>query len=543
MAKKFLTLNIGASAIALAEYEQGPSGLTLANYGTAALAAPLDVGNADTVLSPAVLEIVREKGIKPGRVAVSLSGQMVFPRIAAIPFVGSDEAKFEQLVRYEIEQNVPFPIDEMICDRQILGETENGDKSVLIVAAKTEQVESVTNALIATGFEPEIVDVAPLALTNALKANRPDEDGCRVILDIGAKTTSLVIVEGEKLYNRSIPVAGNTVTKEIAQALGCTLEEAEGVKRENAYVSMGGVTEDEDETLDRISKVCRAVMTRLHAEISRSINFYRSQQGGGMPGKLYLTGGSALLPQIDQFFRDSLQIEVEYLNSFETIAVAPAIDATALEADAAFLSATAGLALHAAGRAELAINLLPQSILDARAEVARIPFVAVGAFGIVAALVCLLIAVGHGSDVISAQFDAVNAQASSLRGYEERIKRADAEAVEAAGAADRLRDLLVRRGAAVTRLNAVRQAIGDELWIDKWVGNRITVRGWKERVKTFVEKAAAKAGGETKTASEIVASRLKANPAVVADSVKIVESSYLGKENCVEQFVVEITFK
>ena len=543
MAKKFLTLNIGASAIALAEYEQGPSGLVLANYGTAALAAPLDIGNADTVLSPAVLEIVREKGIRPGNVAVSLSGQMVFPRIAAIPFAGSDEAKFEQMVRYEIEQNIPFPIDEMVCDRQLLGETENGDRSVLIVAAKTEQVESVTNALLATGFQPEIVDVAPLALTNALMANRPDEEGCRVILDIGAKTTSLVIIEGDKLYNRSIPVAGNTVTKEIAQALGCTLEEAEGIKRESAYVSMGGVTEDEDATLDRISKVCRAVMTRLHAEISRSINFYRSQQGGGTPSKLYLTGGSSLLPQLDQFFVDSLGIEVEYLNPFETIGVAPTLDETALEADSVFLAATAGLALHAAGRAGLAINLLPQSLLDSRAEVARIPFVAVGATGLVAALVCLVLAVNHDNSVLDAQFNAVNAKASALRTYDDRIKRAEAEAAEAAGSAGRLRELLVRRGAAVARLNAVRQAIGDELWIDRWSGNRITIRGWKEHVKEFVEKAAAKAGGERKTASEIVASRLKANPAVVAESVRIVESSYLGKEDCVEQFVVEITFK
>ena len=541
MAKKFLTLNIGASAIALAEYEQGPSGLVLANYGTAALAAPLDIGNADTVLSPAVLEIVREKGIRPGNVAVSLSGQMVFPRIAAIPFAGSDESKFEQMIRYAIEQNIPFPIDEMICDRQVLGETENGDKAVLIVAAKVDQVEAVTAALQASGFEPEIVDVAPIALTNALKANRPDEDGCRIILDIGAKTTTLVIVEGEKIYNRSIPVAGNTLTKEIAQALGSTLEEAEQIKRESAYVSLGGVTEDEDQTLDRISKVCRAVMTRLHAEISRSINFYRSQQGGGTPEKLYLTGGSALLPQVDRFFEESLQIEVEYFNPFETIGVGPNVDAEALQADAAFLSATAGVALHAAGLAALRINLLPESILAARAEVARIPFVAAGAAGLVAALVCVLLACGRTNAVLDAEFEAVNAKASALKSVEDRIKRAGTEADTEVADAERLRGLLVRRGAAVARLNAVRQAIGDGLWIDRWTGDRVTFRGWKERVRAFVEKAA-KTGG-AKTAPEIVAARLKANPAVDPESVKVVESSYLGKEDCVEQFVVELKFK
>ena len=544
MAKKFLTLNIGASAIALAEYEPAAGGVRLVNYGLAALAAPLDVGNADTVLSPALLEIVREKGIKPGKVSVSVSGQMVFPRFAAIPMAGNDSAKFEQMVRYEIEQNIPFPIDEMICDRQLLGETENGDKAVMIVAAKTDQIEAITAALLSAGFEPEIVDVAPLALTNLLRANRPDEAGCQVILDIGAKTTSLVIAEGEKLYNRSIPVAGNTITKEIAQALGCTLEEAEQIKRENAYVSMGGVTEDEDATLDRISKVCRAVLTRLHAEISRSINFYRSQQGGGTPVKLYLTGGTALLPQLDQFLQDSLGIEVEFFNPFETVAVAPTLDETALETDAAFLSATAGVALHAAGRSWLSINLLPQSILDTRAEVARIPFVAAGAVGLVAATVCLLLAVGHGNSVLDAQCEAVQAKASTLRGFENRIKEAEAGAVAAAEEAQKLQTLLLRRSAAVTRLNAVRQAIGDDLWLDRWAGDRVTIRGWKERVKAFVSRAAAREGGEKfSTAAEIVAARLRANPAVDAESVKVVESTRFGKDDCVEQFVVELKFK
>ena len=111
MSKKFLTLNIGAATVELAEYEAGSKGaLTLLNYGTAHLAAPLDSGNAETILAPALLEIVREKGIKPGPVAVSISGQMAFQRFAALPMAGGSE-KFEQMVRYEIEQNIPFPID------------------------------------------------------------------------------------------------------------------------------------------------------------------------------------------------------------------------------------------------------------------------------------------------------------------------------------------------------------------------------------------------------------------------------------------------
>ena len=533
--KRYLALDIGASSVALAEYEGGKGGLTLVKYGTAPLAAPLDAGNADTILSPALLEIVREKGIKPGPVAISVSGQMVFPRFASIPMAGGAE-KFDQLVRYEIEQNIPFPIDEMICDRQVLGENENGERNVMIVAAKTDQIEELTSAVRAAGFTPDLVDVSPIAITNVLRQNLGTE-GCFVILDIGAKTTSLVIVDGERLYNRSIPVAGNTITKEIAQALGCTSEEAEAIKRQDAYVALGGVVEDEDETRDRISKVCRAVMTRLHAEISRSINFYRSQQGGGVPSKLYLTGGTALLPQVDRFFAESLQIEAEFFNPFESIGVGPQVDAEALEADGAMLAATAGLALHEAGAAEFAINLLPPSLLKERADVAKIPFVAVGAVGFIAAMVLLLLSLNHTTAVTNAELEAVRGRQQTLRGFEDKIKAATKAVDEETAKSEVFRDLCQRRAAAVTRLNVVRGALGGNMWIEKWDGDRVTIRGWADDLKEFVARA-----GEKSTPAKIVAERLKASSAVDPDSVKIDEMTTLGKDSELEQFVVTVKF-
>ena len=533
MAKKFLTLNIGAATVELAEYESGAKGaLTLVNYGTAGLSAPLDGGNAATILAPALLEIVREKGIKPGPVAISIAGQMAFQRFAAIPMAGGSE-KFEQMVRYEIEQNVPFPIDEMVCDRQVVGDTENGDKSVLIVAAKVDQVEALTDAVASAGFTPELVDVAPLALTNAVRYGVGDDGACRVILDIGAKTTSLVIVEGDKIYNRSIPVAGNTITKDIVAALGCTTEEAEQLKRERGYVSMGGVTEDEDETADRISKVCRAVLTRLNAEISRSINFYRSQQGGNAPTQLYLTGGTSLLPQMDVFFAESLGIEVSYFNPFERIAVGPKVDAAALDADSLLISATAGLAVHWAGSSRFAINLLPPSLVAARAEKAKIPFVAAAGASLVAALVLLMLGVNRETDVIVQQRDAVETQVSQLENYDKRVKAAEATFASELEAAQAVGDLLMRRSAALQGFQAVRESLVPGMWIEKWEVGRVTVRYWKDRVKAE--------GG--KTVGERVVEKLKGKQAVVAESVKIADMSAVGKDGPVEQVTIEVKFK
>jgi type IV pilus assembly protein PilM len=534
MAKRFLTLNIGSTGVELAEFEAGAKGsLTLVNYGTAKLGATLDSGNAGTVLAPALLEIVREKGIRPGKVAMSVSGQMVFPKFAAIPMAGGEE-KFEQMVRYEVEQNIPFPIDEMVCDRQVLGDTENGDKSVMIVAAKVDQIEALTSAVASAGFSPEIVDVSPIAVTNALRFNRPDEaDGCSVILDIGAKTTSLVIVEGDKLYNRSIPVAGNTVTKEIAQAFGCSSDEAEALKIEKGYVSLGGVAEDEDEVADRISKVCRAVFTRLNAEISRSINFYRSQQGGSAPTRLYLTGGSALLPQLDQFFVDSLQIEVEFFNPFESVAVSPRADSGNLDADCALLSSVVGLALHQTAAARFAINLLPPSIVAERAERAKIPVVAAGGICLAAALALVALAINNETAVVEAERDAVAAKVDRLKSFERKVKAAEEKFAAAEADASAVRRLLSARSVAVDRVNAVRGSLLPGMWIEKWEENRVTVRYWKDRVKV--------SGG--KTAGETVVDKLKGKSVIEAGAVKILDMSTVGKDAQVEQFTVEMKFK
>ena len=543
MAKKFLTLDIGAATVALAEYESGAKGaLTLLNYGTAQLSAPLDSGDPATILVPALMDIIREKGIHPGPVAISLSGQMVFPRFTAIPGAGGPD-KFEQMVRYEIEQNVPFPIDEMVCDRQVLGDTENGDKAVMIVAAKIEQVEAITDAVASAGFRPELVDVAPLAFTNAVRAANGGDTGCAILLDIGAKTTSLIIVEDDKVYNRSIPIGGKNITRDISQALGCTAEEAEALKIEKGYVSLGGVVEDEDEVADRISKVCRAIMTRLQAEISRSVNFYRSQQGGGAPMKLYLTGGTALLPQVDQFFSEALGIDVEFFNPFDFIGVGSAVNQEALGSDGALLAPTAGLALHMTGAARFAINLIPPSILAARAERAKIPVVAAASALFVAALALVFVGIGRQSEVIEAQYDGVEAKVNVLKGFETKLKAAEKGVEEAQASADAIKDLLGRRYAAAARLSAVRGALGQGMWIEKWEPGRVTMRGWKDSLDVMTAIHAAQHNGKKQTASEIVVAKLKANIAVDPESVRIADMTSLGKDAALEQFTVEVKFK
>ena len=534
MSKRFLTLNIGAANIELAEFEGDAKGaLTLVNYGVAILDAPLDSGNAETILSPALLSLVREKGFKPGKVAVSISGQMIFARFAAIPMTGGGD-HFEQMVRYEIEQNVPFPIDEMVCDRQILGDTEAGDKSVAIVAAKTDQIEAITTALVHSGFTPELVGVAPIALSNAIDFQNAGDDSCRILLDIGARTTSLVIIEGEKVYTRAIPIAGNSVTKEIATVLDLPLEEAEAFKRDRAYVSAGGVTEDADPVVDRAAKACRAVLTRIHAEISRSINFYRSQQHGSAPVKLYLTGGGALLAGTTEFFTESLGIEVTFFNPFEAVAVGPKVDTSALETECACLSAPVGLAYQLLEVARFTINLMPPALLTERGEKAKIPYLIAGGVALLAGLFLVYLSFNTEAEALNERCQAIEGRVSLLNQFDKKVTSAVKALEEESALAETLRQRLVSRSLAVKRLNAVREALQPGMWIDHWDNSGVTIRGWKDRVKGV--------GG--KTAAEVVVDKIKTkNQVVDPDGVKIANMSAVGSNNEIEQFTVEVKFK
>ena len=553
---RIVTLNIGASRAVLAEYAvKGKSGLTLTAYGAADLAG-LDweaEGAAEAVLVPALRDAAKSAGIKPGPINLALNGQMVFPRFTKFPTVPAD--KLEELVRYEVEQEVPFPIDDIVFDHQFLGQTAEGDMAAMIVASKLDQVTKVTDAVVACGFNPVVVDAGPMAVLNALKRSYPGLAGGTIVLDIGAKTTSLILVENEKIYLRSIPVAGNAITKEIAQAFGCTTEEAEALKRERGYVSLGGVTEDADEISDRVSKLVRTALTRLHAEILRSINFYRSQQGGNAPQRMFITGGSAVLPQIDEFFRETLKIDVDFLNPFGGIGFGSKIDTAALETDAFTLAESAGLALRATDAATLTINLMPPALIEKARAVKRIPFLAIGAIAVLGALGLYIVGENRLKDVAVAETEAVQARNNTLRQFETKLnaelKKADEELVKS----DAFQRLIVSRFSTLMNLIMFRRSLLPGMWLTAWetvppkagdedgrVVTRVTVRGWRDALSELESEHRKKNAGKKMTAEEIVAAAVKTTPLVIPETVKIISQKDVNAKGVLSEFAIELAF-
>lgn len=514
---RILALNVGASKIVLAEFiVKSGRPPELINYGMSDLG--IDPENDSGVgghLVPAIKEIMKARGIHPAPMMLSLSGQMVFPRFVRLPAVGSD--KLLQMVQYEVEQNVPFPIDEIVWNHQFIGDASSGEQCAMIVAAKIENVREVTDRVVEMGLEPEIVDVAPMALYNCLRYNYPNLAGCTVVLDIGARSTNLIFVEDEKIYNRCIPVAGNAITQELAKSFQIPFADAEALKREQAFVALGGVFQTEDETAERISKVVRNVVTRLHAEISRSVNFYRSQQGGSAPVRMFLTGGSSVLPHLDTFFREKLQVEVAYLNPFTNVGLSNRINREKIGADAFVLSESVGLALRRSLACPVEINLMPPEIAKRKSFKKRIPFFGLAAAGVLLSLGIWGMYEKQMAKLYTFQSEQVSAKLSSVKSKQGALAKAEKDKAGVQSKADAVQGVMLERTVWLKRVDAVRKSLAEGMWLTELVpmkdaagvvtGVRIVGRGWVDKLRAIEEKA--KAAGRTATAVEVLRDQLK----------------------------------
>ena len=514
---RILALNVGASKVVLAEFiVKSGRPPELINYGMSELGVdPENDTGIGSHLITAIREIMKTNGIRPAPLMLSLSGQMVFPRFVRLPAVS--EEKLLQMVQYEVEQNVPFPMNEIVWNYQFIGDASTGEQSAMIVAAKIDSVREITDRVVEMGLEPEIVDVAPMALYNCLRYNYSNLDGCTVVLDIGARSTNLIFLENEKIYNRCIPVAGNAITQELAKSFQIPFAEAEELKRKQGFVALGGVFATEDETAERVSKVVRNVVTRLHAEISRSVNFYRSQQGGNAPVRMFLTGGSSVLPHLDTFFREKLQVEVAYLNPFTNIGLSNRINREKVGMDAFVLAESVGLALRRSLACPVEINLMPPEIVKRKSFQKRIPFFGLAAAGL---LLCLGIWAMYEKQQVKLytfQSEQVAAKLSQCKAKQGSLTKVEKTKATVQRKADAVRDVMLERTAWLKRVDAIRRSLFDGMWLIEMTpvkdasgtvtGVRIVGRGWADTIKAVEEKA--KAAGRNATALEELRDRLK----------------------------------
>ena len=374
-ATRIVSLNLGTHTVGLGDFHAEPNGgLVLNGYRLReVLADPANESarNAQTVA--ALREMMAELGIKGGAVNYATPAQSVFARFVKLPAV--EEEKIERIIAFEAQQNVPFPIDEVVWDYQLVGGGADEQIQVVLVAIKEDLLEAVNSGVESTGLRTSIVCVATMALYNAFRYNYSENSGCSLLVDIGARTTNLLFIEPGKIFSRSVAIGGASVSSAVAKEFNEPFAAAEFRKKRGGFVSLGGAyAEPEDPQVARVSKIVRATMTRLHAEIMRSISHYRAQQHGNPPDRLYLCGGSTSTPYMREFFQEKLQVPVEFFNPLRNVAVSASVDPAEVAHSAHLLGELTGLALRSATTCPMELNLRPRSVVRRQELERRRPF-------------------------------------------------------------------------------------------------------------------------------------------------------------------------
>jgi type IV pilus assembly protein PilM len=386
---RIVTLNLGSQSIELAEFRaQAPGGLILCGYRSRELLIePGNEGTRPTQTVAALREMLGELQIKSGVVNYTVAEESVFTRFVTLPPVGAE--KIEQIVFFEAQQHVPFPIDDVVWDYQQVGGGADGQVEVILVAIKAELLDEINRAVEATGLRTSIVDLATMALYNAFRFNYPELTGCSLLVDIGARTTNLLFVEPEMIFTRSVPIGGSSVTSAIAKEFNEPFAVAEFRKKRDGFVALAGADLGSlGADIARVSRIVRSTTTRLHLELMRSISHYCAQQQGNPPERVFLSGGGASTPYLREFFHEKLQLPIEFFNPLRKVAVANSEDLAEIARSAHLLSEPVGLALRAATDCPIKLNLRPTSVVRRQEWEKRRPFLIGAAALFILGLLC-----------------------------------------------------------------------------------------------------------------------------------------------------------
>ncbi len=426
---RIYALNLGMQTVSLAEFHPSANGgLTLQNMGSVELIVdPAADATRSAQLQAAISEL-RSNLSLPAKssAAVTLPSQSVFSRFVKLPGATADDV--EQIIGFEAQQNVPFPIDEVVWDHQIMGESRDGSWDVALVAIKADQLSETVAAVAKGGLRISTIDASPVSIYNAFRFNYADLPGCSLLVDIGSRTTNLIFIEGQRLFSRTIPVGGNSISAAVAKEFKQDITLAERLKIEKGFVGLGGAYEEpSDPTVAKISKVVRNTMTRLHAEIARSISFYRQSQGGSAPVRAFLSGGTVSMQYMVEFFSEKLQIPIEHFNALRNVTVSSQSLADSVAGKAHVMGELVGAALRQAGSSPVEINLRPKELVREQDIAKRKPFLALAA-------VCLLAAVGiwyayftKATEIAQQKLDEANALAAGLEGYAKKFDALNTE--------------------------------------------------------------------------------------------------------------------
>lgn len=383
-------IDIGSCSLKALRLRQGAGGLEVVGFDYLEHSKIISVANItpaerQETIRQTLRTFVSQNNVGKEEVAISIPGQNSFARLVKMPPV--DPKRIPKIVPLEAVQQIPFDINEVEWDWQLLKNPDSPDTEVGIFAIKNEVIAEMLDYFTRENLRVTCVQISPIALYNYaiydIREISASAGKATILLDMGAENTSLVIATRDSVWQRSIRIGGNTFTEAIADAFKLKFAKAEKLKR----------TAPMSKYMRQIFTAMRSVYTDLGGEIQRSLGFYTSSGAGRDKGfsRIIALGGGFKLQGLTKYLQQSLGIPVVKPDSFERLRLSSEVSAAKFHENLSDFGVVYGLGVQLLGESKIETNLLPKKIARAMAwtRKARAFTVAASVF-LAVSLICLL---------------------------------------------------------------------------------------------------------------------------------------------------------
>jgi type IV pilus assembly protein PilM len=308
----------------------------------------------DELIALSLRQFVQRNDLGGDEIIISVPSQNSFARFVNLPPV--EPKRIPEIVRFEAVQQIPFDINEVEWDWQLMTEADSPEKKVGIFAIKREAVNSSMEHFEREDLRVSYIQMAPMALYNYIMYDHAEllssNNQAVVVLNVGAENTDLVVCTKSMVWQRCILIGGNTFTKAISDAFKLSFEKAEKLKR-TAPVS---------KYARQILQAMKPVFTDLVSEVQRSLGFYSTSNPNAKFVKVIALGGGTKLRGLLKYLQQSLQLPVERPDSFKKLAMSQRVSAAKFHENVSDFGVVYGLAIQGLGLAAISGNLLPKSV-------------------------------------------------------------------------------------------------------------------------------------------------------------------------------------
>jgi type IV pilus assembly protein PilM len=341
-------LDIGSSAVKAVELKPSGKSYKVLAVGVEPIPPDSIVDGAiidGAAVADAIKRLFENKAFKSKEVAASLSGNAVIVKKISLPVM--TEAELSESIYWEAEQYIPFDIQDVNLDYQILdagtGADSKGTMDVLLVAAKKEKIADYTGVIAQAGRVPVVVDVDAFALQNAFEMNYgSDSQSVVVLLNAGASAININIISGDQsVFTRDISMGGNAYTEAVQKELNLPFESAEALKKGEP---VDGVTFEEAQP------VLHAMTENVLLEIQKTFDFFKASATSDRIDRVLLSGGASRVDGFQKALEERFSTVIEPFNPFQKISFDPAkLGVADAERVTTAAAVAVGLALRAAG--------------------------------------------------------------------------------------------------------------------------------------------------------------------------------------------------